>query len=155
MKVVLVALALFAIMNVTPTLAQNASLEAHAQFDAQALDGVWRGQMDGMPAIDLVLRDEGGALSGAAVFYLHVRKTVNDPYTSTRGLPEPLFNLSFDGKTLRFQISHRHAHPPATLSDPPVRFRLTLIGKDRAGLVNEAEPGDASGPGFMLTRSDD
>lgn len=154
MKVRLVLLALFAIMSVAPASAQNPSPEANASFDAQALDGVWRGQMDGMPGVNLILRNEGGALSGAIVFYLHTRKTVNDPYTSTAGIPEPIFNLHFDGKTLRFQVSHRHAHPPATLSDPPVWFQLTLLDKDRAGLIDEAEAAGSSGPGLSMTKSD-
>jgi hypothetical protein len=69
--------------------------------------------MEGLPAVVLVVTDEGGSLSGAVVFYFQTRKTVNDPWASTPGLPEPLFRLYFDGKTLSFQVSHRRAHPPA------------------------------------------
>jgi hypothetical protein len=112
--------------------------------------GVWRGQMDGLPAITLVVTDEGGNLSGAVLFYLHMRKIVSDPYTSTPGLPEPMFAMHFDGKTLAFEVSHRRAHPPRTLSDPPVAFRLTLTGPNQAELVNE----DEGGPGLVVARSD-
>ncbi|HEV2323701.1 MAG TPA: hypothetical protein VGS10_07105 [Terracidiphilus sp.] len=100
--------------------------------------GVWRGQLDGLPAVVLNLTDESGKLSGAALFYFHERKTVHDPYTSTPGLPEPLFKLSVSGQTLRFEISHKRAHPPGSLKDAPVQFRLTVTGPDRAELVREA-----------------
>jgi hypothetical protein len=112
--------------------------------------GVWRGQMDGLPAVTLVVTDEGGNLSGAVLFFFHQRKTVNDPYTSTPGLPEPMFGLHFDGKKLGFEVSHRRAHPPRTLSDPPVVFHLTLTGPNQAELGNENE----AGPAVVMTRSD-
>lgn len=113
--------------------------------------GVWRGQFDGLPGVDLVISDEGGQLHGAALFYLHIRRDVNSPYTSTPGLPAPMFDLNEDGQTLRFAVSHRRAHPPGTQNDPPVPFRLKLIGPDRAELVNEHE---SVGPQMVLTRSD-
>ena len=115
----------------------------------EKLLGVWRGQMENLPAVTLTLTDEGGRLSGAILFYLLRRNSVNEPYTSSPGIPEPLFRLKFDGRTLEFEVSHRHAHPPRTLSDPPVRFRLTLTAPDKAELVNENE---SSGPGLGLTR---
>ena len=39
--------------------------------------------------------------------------------------PEPLIDPAFDGKTLTFKVSHRHAHP-GTENDPPVAFRFEL-----------------------------
>ncbi|MGB8258882.1 MAG: hypothetical protein WCE75_00965 [Terracidiphilus sp.] len=116
-----------------------------------ALTGVWRGEMNGLPAIALVITDEGGSLSGAVLFYFQQRKTVNDPYTNTAGVPEPMLTPSFDGRTLLFSISHRRAHPPRSLNDPPVRFRLTLTAPGKAELVNESERG---GPAGLLVRSD-
>jgi hypothetical protein len=115
-----------------------------------AITGVWRGQMDGFPAVTLVVTDESGKLTGAVLFYFHMRKTVNDPYTSTPGLPEPIFGMKFDGKALTFQVSHRRAHPPRTLSDPPVTLTLTLTGPNQAELVNTSE----RGPVLAMVRSD-
>lgn len=100
------------------------------------ITGVWRGQMNDLPAVTLTITDEAGALSGAIPFYLHQRKTVNDPYSSTPGIPEPLLNPTFDGQTLTFQVSHRRAHPPGTLSNLPVTFHLKLIETARAELIN-------------------
>jgi hypothetical protein len=119
--------------------------------DSLKFAGVWRGQLDGLPAVDLVINDEGGELHGAVLFYLHMRQDRNKPYTSTPGLPEPIFDLKQEGRTLRFEVSHRRAHPPATLHDPPMMFHLRFTEPGRAELVNETE----SGPRVVLTRSDD
>ncbi len=115
-----------------------------------AVTGVWRGQIEGLPELDLVVTDEGGSLAGAMLFYFLQRKTDNDPWTSTPGLPEPMLRPHFDGKTLTFQVSHRRAHPPRTLSDPPVSFHLTVTGPNQAELVNENE----KGPALVMVRSD-
>jgi hypothetical protein len=135
-------------------LGQSSHLNNDEQTNVKMLTGVWRAQMDNLPAVDLVLTDEGGSLSGAVLFYLHVRKTVSDSYTSTPGHPEPLFNLRLDGKTLHFQVSHRRAHPPGSLSDPPASFRLELTGPNRAAMVNESEPAGERSPGLVMVRSD-
>jgi len=114
--------------------------------------GIWRSQMEGLPAMTLTVTDEGGALSGAVLFYLH-RREPGQPVTATPGVPEPLFNPQFDGKTLTFQVSHRRAHPPGSLQDGPVTFRLMLDGAGNAALVNESEP-DPKAPAFVLVKSE-
>ncbi len=105
---------------------------SHGQtVDNKPLVGVWRGQMDNMPEVVLTITDEGGKISGAVLFFLHVRATVNDPWTSRPAdAAEPILNPVFDGKTLRFMVSHKHAHPPRTLNDPPSHFHLTLMEPD-------------------------
>jgi hypothetical protein len=105
------------------------------------VDGVWRCQMNGFPALTLLVTDEPGILTGAILFYFQQRTTEKDPWTSVPGLPEPIFHPQFDGKTLLFEVSHRRAHPPRTLSDRPKHFRLTLLEPDKAELVNVDEPG--------------
>ena len=120
-----------------------------AKASNATLMGVWRGDLEGLPGIALIVTDEGGTLVGAAQFYFHFRPDVNHPWTSTPGLPEPMLNPKFDGTTLTFQISHRRAHPPGSLNDPPVSFHLRLLGPDKAELQNEKE-----GPPLVITRSD-
>ena len=68
-----------------------------------AVIGIWRCQMEGLPAVTLTVTDEGGSLTGAVLFYLH-RREPGQPVTATPGVPEPLFHPSFDGKTLTFQV---------------------------------------------------
>jgi hypothetical protein len=60
-----------------------------------------------------------------------------------------MLNPKFDGKTLTFQISLRRAHSPGSLNDPPMPFHLTIVGSDKAELLNEKE-----GPPLTLTRSE-
>lgn len=117
--------------------------------DKASIVGVWRADMDGLPFITLTITNETGSLSGAVLFYLH-RRDEGKPLISTPGIPEPLFNPKFDGKTLTFQVSHRRAHPPGSLSDAPVSFRLKLTGADKGELVNQNE----NSSGLVLVRTD-
>src|ERR1700759_789139 len=91
------------------------------------ISGVWRGQMDGVPALVMTISDEGGDLTGAILFYM-IRRDEGQPPHSSPGIPEPLFNLKFDGKALDFRVSHRRAHGSRTANDPPVRFQLKITG---------------------------
>jgi hypothetical protein len=141
MKIKSVLLFVLPALIATAAYAQTAGSKAGTSTpDAAPIVGVWRAQMDGLPAVTLTITNETGRLSGAILFYL-LRRDEGKPVTSTAGIPEPLFNPVFDGTTLTFQVSHRRAHPPRTLSDPPVSFRLTLTGANLAGLINITENG--------------
>lgn len=133
------------------------SKQTAATPDPSRIVGVWRAQADGLPFVTLTITNETGSLSGAMLFYLHMRNQ-GQPATSTPGIPEPLFNPKFDGTTLTFQISHRRAHPPGSLSDPPVSFRLAVTGANQAGLINEREPqrddASAGSSGLPMARTD-
>jgi hypothetical protein len=129
--------------------AQTTPAAAKSAPDTAPIVGVWRAQADGLPFVTLTVTDESGTLAGAVLFYFH-RREQGQPVTSTPGQPEPLFNPRFDGQTLTFQVSHRRAHPPGSLSDPPVSFRLKLTGANKGELINENEPS----AGFELLRAD-
>ena len=118
--------------------------------DTSKFVGVWRGQFDNLPGVDLVIDEEGGTLHGAVVFYLHKRSDTSSPYTATPGLPGPLLNLRAEGQILHFQLSHRLAHPPRTLNDPLITFQLRITGPDQGELVNQNE----GGPGLPMKRTD-
>ena len=119
--------------------------------DTAPVVGIWRSQMEGLPVMTLTVTDEGGSLTGAVLFYLH-RREPGQQVTATPGVPEPLFNPQFDGKTLTFQVSHRRAHPPDSLQDGPVTFRLMLDGAGNAALVSESDP-DPKAPACVLVKS--
>ena len=120
-----------------------AILAAQSKPNNDAITGIWRGEIDNVPAATLNITDEAGPLQGAMLFYL-VRRHPGKPSTSSPGLPEALFNPQFDGKKLTFQLSHRHAHANTT-SDPPVAFYMELTGPDEAKLVRVPQ----DGPAFM------
>ena len=138
------------LIALAPVLLHAQTAEPSAAQDNKKFVGVWRGQFDNLPGADLVIDNEGGSLHGAIVFYLHKRPDVSSPYSSTPGLPGPLLNLHAEGQTLRFQLSHRLAHPPRTLQDPPMDFHLTITGRDQGALGNDSE----KGPGLPMTRTD-
>ena len=119
-----------------------------------AITGVWRGDADGLPAVVINISDETGKLSGAVLFYFHKRENANAPWISTPGIPEPLFGIAQDGDTLRFEVSHRRVHPPGSLHDAPVRFRLTVTAPGRAQLSIERSSPEKAGPPLMLLGSD-
>lgn len=108
-----------------------------------SITGIWRGELENLPAVTLNITDEAGPLQGAVLFYL-IRRNEGKPPTSSPGVPEPMFDPHFDGKRLTFKVSHRHAHSD-TKSDPPVTFQLDLTGPDEARLVRV--PGDE--PAYM------
>ena len=99
-----------------------------------AIVGQWKGTMEGLPAVTLVVEDDDGKLMGAILFYL-IRRNPGAAPSASPGFPGPMIEPSFDGKTLNFKVSHRYAHPPRTLNDPPVSFRLELTGPDKAKLL--------------------
>jgi hypothetical protein len=43
---------------------------AFAADKYSAVTGVWRAQMEGLPALTMTISDEGGELTGAILFYL-------------------------------------------------------------------------------------
>jgi hypothetical protein len=143
------------LMYVTLALAAASGLSQPSRTktvaDHSSIIGIWRCQMDGLPAVTLTVTDESGSLTGAILFYLH-RRDPGQPVTATPGVPEPLFNPKFDGKALTFQVSHRRAHPPGSLQDAAVPFELKLTSDDKGELVNEDEH-DPNAPSFVFVRS--
>jgi hypothetical protein len=107
------------------------------------LTGTWKCRMYGVPAVTLVLKEDGGKVTGTVLFFL-IRHNDGKPPRSSPGTDEPLIDPQFDRKVLRFQVSHRNAHPPRTLNDPPVNFRFTLVNQRKGLLVREGGEPDSS-----------
>ena len=124
--------------------------QANSKQSTNPILGVWRAQMNGLPMVTLTITDEGGSLAGAALFYL-LRRDEKGAVSSSPGIPEPLLDPVFDGKALTFQMSHRRAHPPGSLADPPANFRLTLTGENKGEFINTSEEGS---PSIQLVRSE-
>lgn len=122
-------LPLFLIVSVASALAQSAEKNA-------AVTGRWTGSIKGLPAVRLVIQENDHKLTGAALFFLIRRAPGTPPTASSADFPEPMLDPSFDGKSLTFRVNHRYAHPPRTLNDPPVSFRLEVTGPDQAKLFS-------------------
>jgi hypothetical protein len=140
---------LWVLFAVTACSQATLSGQATSTQESTPILGVWRAQMGGLPFVTLTVTNEGGRLAGAVLFYL-LRRDEKGTSSASPGIPEPLLNPTFDGKVLTFQMSHRRAHPPTTLTDPPVTFRLTLTGTNKGEFVNKNE----DSPAIQLVRSD-
>jgi hypothetical protein len=113
--------------------------DAKATSAVNNLVGVWHGEYRDLPWVTVTLTQDGGALSGAILFYLH-RKIPGTAETATAGTPEPLLDPQFRGKTLTFRVSARHADPPKTLDEPPIVMTMEIIDQDHVRLVNKEDP---------------
>jgi hypothetical protein len=116
---------------------------ASSANDKSSFTGTWSCKMYGVQAVTLTVKQEQEKLGGTVLFYL-IRHNDGKPARSSPGTPEPLIDPRLDGKVLHFQVSHRHAHPPATLNDPPVSFTFQLIENNRAVLKREGGEPDSS-----------
>lgn len=113
--------------------------------------GTWRGKMHDLPAVVLTVKDDAGKLSGTIRFYFLYRNTEDGPWQvdTEHSVPLPLIDPKFDGKTISFQVSHKEAHPPRTLNDPPSSFQMRLTRNGEAELLNLSE---GHGPGVKMVR---
>jgi hypothetical protein len=127
---------------------QTGAVQSNTVNDGAALradapiTGVWRGEADGAPFVTMTVSSVDGKLTGAIVFYLHIRQP-DGSVRSTEAVPEPLLRAHLEGTTLLFDVSHRWAHSPKPLP-PPVHFKLQASGRDRAQLVNLGSPTTAA-----------
>jgi hypothetical protein len=109
-------------------IASTAALAAPAVDNSLVL-GVWKAQTDSLPLMTLTVEQQNGQLIGAVLFYL-IRRNPGAPETSSAGVPEPLIDPTFDGKTLAFKVSHSHAHTDSEHT-PPVAFHFELTGSGK------------------------
>jgi hypothetical protein len=115
--------------------------------------GTWRGKLHNLPAVVLIVKDEGGKVSGTILFYFLHRNTEHEPWQVDikHSMLLPLIDPKFDGKTISFWVSHKEAHPPRTLNDLPSSFVMRLTGKGEAELLNLSEN---EGPGLKMVRDE-
>ena len=99
------------------------------------------------------MKDDGGKLSGTVLFYLLRYDGRSWTVDKQHSLALPIIDPKLKGEILTFKVSHREAHPPRTLNDPPVSFQLRLTGKNEAELENmdEGKTGNEDNP-LKMTR---
>jgi hypothetical protein len=127
----LVKLALVALLLGPPAIAADSPIA-----------GKWSGKLYDLPGIDLTVKlDDSGKLSGTILFYFLHRNTEHEAWQvdMKHSMTLPLIDPKFDGKTLTFQVSHKEAHPPRTLNDPPSSFQMRLTEKGVGELLNLTE----------------
>ena len=75
------------------------ALAASKATGPQSAAGIWRGEMNGQPAVEIRIVDSGHALSGTATFYV-----MGGPDNRGKGSETALRNLTFTDGVLTFDV---------------------------------------------------
>jgi biopolymer transport protein ExbD len=114
----------------------------------------WKGIINGLPAIDLTLREADKKISGSIVFYFQERADLNTPLRNTAEHAVSLLKPQGDGRVLSFEVEHHVCHACPELG-PNSRFRLELKARNEARLRRLEEDGTEAGPQLTLTRGNE
>ena len=112
--------------------------------------GTWEGNQNGLPAVELTIHDNDGAITGSIAFYFQSRGTegkwhLGEKYTV------PLLSPKLEGHTLTFETIHHKCHDCTELG-PNNKYRVDFVGGNEARLrilKDQTKEGD---PGLKLTR---
>jgi hypothetical protein len=107
---------------------------------ASPIVGLWMGEMNGLPAVELVVRGAESQITGEVTFFF--QRMDSGTWKVERQRSQPLDKVSFDGKQLLFRVSHEQAHPDS-LGDPPVAFTFTLLSSQE-GILESNYQGQES-----------
>jgi hypothetical protein len=119
--------------------------------DRSTFTGMWEGRMNGLPGIDLTVKDVGGKISGVMVFYFQKRDDQGKWHVESK-YTVPLIAPQADGKILTFEAAHGKFHGSSELG-PNVKFRMELTRVNRAILRKIGE--DSNLPAMKLIRRSD
>jgi biopolymer transport protein ExbD len=143
------------VLMVALTLAGNLGLPVAAQC-ARATQGTlslksgfagtWKGTMNGLPGIDLTIREDESKIGGDIVFYFQERAGVNGPWQVAAEHAVPLLSSRVTGKVLTFEVEHHKCHGCTELG-PKAAFHMELAGINEARLTRL---GDDGGEGEQL-----
>jgi hypothetical protein len=111
--------------------------------------GIWEGQTNGLPAIELRVQDSAGKPAGDIVFYFQERKS-DGPWTVKSDHTVPMLNVKTEGKMMTFEVTHHKSHGSSELG-PNVKFRVQWINGQELRLF-KVDPATEPGPGLKLTR---
>jgi hypothetical protein len=119
-----------------------------------AVASIWEGKENGLPAVELTLRNDNAQVSGTIGFYFQTRG--NDGKWQPDGKPPfvvPLLSPKLQGTVLTFETIHHRSHGSAELG-PNNKYRVEFLGLKEARLQvfrYGAKENDAA-PGLKLVR---
>jgi hypothetical protein len=111
--------------------------------------GIWEGQTNGLPAIELRIQDSAGRPTGEIVFYFQERKS-DGPWTVKSDHAVPMLNVKTEGKSMTFEVTHHKSHGSSELG-PNVKFRVRWISAQELRLF-KIDAGTEPGSGLKLIR---
>jgi biopolymer transport protein ExbD len=112
--------------------------------------GMWRGEVNHLPAIQLEVNEVGGKLGGEIVFDMQSRIDDGSPWRVTGEYRAPLRRPHVESGALLFEVEHHVCHDCPELG-PNAQFRMELASPDEARLWNLSEPTGAN-PWMILNR---
>jgi hypothetical protein len=111
--------------------------------------GIWEGQTNGLPAIELRIQGSAGKPNGDIVFYFQERKS-DGPWIVKSDHTVPMLNVKTEGKTMTFEVAHHKSHGSPEFG-PNVKFRVRWISGQELRLF-KVDPDTEPGAGLKLTR---
>jgi biopolymer transport protein ExbD len=140
-------------LTLTAPITSSTQSEAAASDNA-SFAGTWEGKMNNLPGINLRIQEtEGGAerkISGDIAFYFQQRDDSSGSWHVAAESIAPLLVPHVEGDTLTFEVQHHRCHGCSELG-PNVKFRMALLGANKARLWNLNTEADSS-PGLTLIR---
>lgn len=126
------------------------TLVAVSHAAASLFTGVWTGEENSLPAVEVNLHGSGETVGGTIAFYFQQRG--EDGKWQVRSRYEvPLLAPKVSGnKLLLFEVEHHKTHGSAELG-PDVKFRIELTGTNEARLYRLDNSADST-RGLLLVR---
>ena len=99
--------------------------------------------MNGLPAIELRIRNPAEKPGGEIMFYFHQRKP-DGTWEVKRQNMLPLLNVNANARTISFEVTHHKVHGGSELG-PNAKFRVDLVGPQELRLF-KIESGSEGAP---------
>jgi hypothetical protein len=114
--------------------------------------GTWEGQVNDLPGVELVIRDEAGGVSGSIAFYFQMRGDDGKWHLGEK-TTLPLLTPKVTGKVLTFETIHHKKHGSPELG-PNNKYRVNLVSESELRLQILKDPAEKNDPGqgLKLTR---
>ncbi|HEY6272043.1 MAG TPA: biopolymer transporter ExbD [Terriglobales bacterium] len=145
---------LFALTFVATMVPAGSAQSATASNERPSFAGTWKGTMNDLPGIELVIQEAGKKVSGGIVFYFQERADVNSPWRVRGDYSVPLLKTRAEGKVLTFEVQHHVCHGCLELGRN-VAFRMELAKPNEARLARLEDDGAEAGPQVMLIRGNE
>ena len=125
-------------------------LIAAAAIAASDFAGTWEGTENGLPAIELTIRDNGDGVTGSIGFYFQKRGAdgkwhMGEKYTV------PLLSPKIEGRVLTFETIHGKEHGSRELG-PNNKYRVERVGEKEARIRILKNQASDDGPTLTLFR---
>ena len=115
-----------------------------------SLAGVWQGDINGLPGVEITIHEAKGIVDGTTGFYFQVRE--NGRWQVKEKYSTPMLKPKLVGKAVSFEVIHHKSHGSTELG-PNKRYEIELISSNEARLreVMKDKAGNA-GEGLLLKK---